>query len=50
MEAIREAKGYKVGFLLHKFKTLEQFKEYEQLKGYKRGWAYYNAKRYGIEI
>jgi len=48
MENIRIAKNYKIGFLLYRFKTFEQFKEYERLKNYKPGWAYIQAKRYGI--
>jgi superfamily II DNA or RNA helicase len=46
MEQIRVAKGYKVGYLLHKFTTEQQFKEYEMLKGYKRGWAEIQVKNY----
>lgn len=46
MEEIRVAKGYKVGYLLHKFTSEEQFKEYERLRGYKKGWAYIQAKNY----
>lgn len=46
MEAIREAKGYKIGFLLHKFDKIEQFQEYAKLKGYKNGWVDYQAKIY----
>lgn len=46
MEKIRVAKGYKVGYLLHKFKTFDQFKEYEQFKHYKRGWAEIQVKNY----
>ena len=46
MEQIRIAKGYKVGFLLHKFKTFEQFQEYEKLKNYKKGWSYIQSKNY----
>jgi len=46
MEEIRIAKGYKVGYLLHRFKTMDQFKEYEQLKGYKKGWSYIQSKNY----
>lgn len=49
MEAIRQAKGYKIGWLMHRFKTFEQFKEYERFKNYKHGWADYQAKAYGIQ-
>ena len=48
MEAIRIAKGYKVGFLLHKFTDLDQFQSYAALKGYKRGWAEIQARNYKI--
>lgn len=50
MELIREAKEYKIGYLLHKFETFDQFKEYEKLKKYKPGWARINAARYNIEV
>jgi superfamily II DNA or RNA helicase len=46
MENIRLAKGYKIGYILHKFKDFSQFKEYEQFKGYKKGWAEIQAKNY----
>ena len=41
LEEIREAKGYKVGWVLHKLKDIDQFKQYEKLKNYKRGWHIY---------
>ena len=40
------AKGYKVGFLLHKFETEEQFKEYGKLKKYHHKWADIQSKIY----
>jgi superfamily II DNA or RNA helicase len=46
MEAIRLAKGYKIGFLLHRFERPEQFFEYEKLKGYKKGWSQIQMKNY----
>jgi len=46
MEQIRIAKGYKVGYLLHKFKTPEQFREYASLRGYKNGWDRIQIKNY----
>ena len=49
MEALRTAKGYKVGYLLHKFDKYEQFEQYEKLKGYRRGWAKINAERFGVK-
>ncbi len=50
LEMLREARGWKVGFVMHRLKTMEDFKEYEKLKKYKRGWAMKNGNRYlGIE-
>ena len=46
MENIRVAKGYKIGYLLHKFKTEEQFKEYAKLKGYHDFWVPRQIKIY----
>jgi len=46
MEELRISKGYKVGFLLHKFKELNQFEEYAKLRGFKKGWVEHNAKIY----
>lgn len=46
MEQIRVAKGYKVGYLLHKFTKPEQFEEYASLKGYKKGWSDIQIKNY----
>lgn len=46
MEEIRVAKGYKVGYLLHKFKTEEQFMEYEKFKNYKPGWGKIQIRNY----
>jgi len=39
LEEIRIAKEYKVGWVIYKLKTFNQYKEYEKLKNYKRGWA-----------
>lgn len=40
----------KIGFVLHRFKSMKDFVDYEALKGYKRGWAMTNGNRYlGIE-
>ena len=39
MEEIRIAKGYKIGFILHRFTELDQFKEYGKLRGYHWKWA-----------
>lgn len=46
MERIRIAKGYKVGYLLHKFDKKEQFQEYAKLKGYHPGWVDHQVKIY----
>jgi len=46
MEEIRVAKGYKVGYLLHKFTKPEQFEEYAALKNYKKGWSDIQIKNY----
>lgn len=46
MEDIRVAKGYKVGYLLHKFTKPEQFIEYARLRGYKQGWDRIQIKNY----
>jgi len=46
MEIVREVKGYKVGWALHRLKTMADFLAYEALKGYKKGWALTNGNRY----
>jgi hypothetical protein len=46
MEALRVAKGYKIGFVLHRFKTIEQFEQYGKLKNYHTKWAAIQAERY----
>lgn len=46
LEEIRMAKGYKIGWVLHKINTFEQFKEYGKLKGYKSYWAQYQWQRF----
>jgi superfamily II DNA or RNA helicase len=46
MENIRVAKGYKVGYLLHKFTAPEQFYEYAKIKKYKNGWAKIQIENY----
>jgi len=46
MEALRIAKGYKIGYLLHKFKNEEQFKEYAKLKGYHPNWVPRQIEKY----
>jgi len=46
MEQIRIAKGYKIGFLLHRFNKFEQFAEYGRFKGYNEKWAEIQAKNY----
>lgn len=49
LEALRVAKDYKTGWLLHRFETFDQFKEYERLRGYRKGWAEIQAKNFGIQ-
>ncbi len=50
LETIRRAREWKIGFVLHRFKSMKDFVDYEALKGYKRGWAMTNGNRYlGIE-
>jgi superfamily II DNA or RNA helicase len=48
MEEIRIAKGYKIGYILHKLKTKEEFVEYGKLKGYRYPelWADHQEKIY----
>lgn len=49
LEDMRKAKGYKIGWVIHKLKSLKEYEEYAQLKGYKKGWAWYqfSKKSYG---
>ena len=49
MEAIRVARGYKVGYLLHKFTKVEQFEEYAVLKGYNPYWVKIQVKNYLVK-
>jgi superfamily II DNA or RNA helicase len=49
MEEIRVARGYKVGYILHRFTERGQFDEYARLREYKNGWARIQAERYKIE-
>ena len=44
LEEIRKAKGYKLGWICYKLKTLEEFKQYEKIRGFKNGWAEHNFK------
>jgi superfamily II DNA or RNA helicase len=39
LEAIRIAKDYKYGWVIHRLVTIERFKEYEKIRGYRNGWA-----------
>jgi len=45
LELLRMQQGYKIGWVLHKLETEEDFKEYEQIKGYKKGWAKINYEK-----
>jgi superfamily II DNA or RNA helicase len=44
LEQVRIAKGYKLGWICHRLKTLEEFQDYEKLRGFKKGWAHFNFK------
>ena len=46
LENIRIVKNYKIGFVLHKLKTIERFNEYAQLRGYKPYWAKINYEMF----
>jgi len=48
LEHIRRAKGYKVGWILHRLKkrNVEAWREYAQLKGYNPKWVSINYHRY----
>jgi hypothetical protein len=46
LEILRQARGWKQGFVMHRLKTKADFLAYEALKGYKRGWAMTNGNRY----
>lgn len=46
LEQARVAKGYKIGWVLHRLKSYQEFLEYEKIKNYKRGWAKFNYERY----
>jgi len=39
IEKIQNEKGYKLGWVFHKLKTIEDFKDFEKYKNYKYGWA-----------
>lgn len=47
LEEVRKIKGYKLGWICHRLRTLEEFKEYEQLRGFKKGWAKINFENFG---
>ena len=48
LEEMRLARGYKMGWILRTFKTKQQFQEYGKLRKFKPGWAWTQARRYGI--
>lgn len=50
LEEVRKAKGYKLGWICHRLKTLDQFKDYEKLRGFKKGWSNYNYRKYALRI
>ena len=39
IEKIQNEKGYKLGWVFHKLKTIEDFKDFEKYKNYRYGWA-----------
>jgi uncharacterized Zn finger protein (UPF0148 family) len=46
LEQVRQARGYKVGWVLNRLETYRDFEDYARLKGYADGWVYYNHNRY----
>lgn len=46
LENIRIAKGYKIGWILHKFTETKQFKEYAAFKNYNPKWAWIQSRKY----
>lgn len=44
IEALRIARGYKVGWVIHQLGSEERIKEYGAMKGYKRGWVDHAVK------
>jgi superfamily II DNA or RNA helicase len=51
LEIIREERGYKAGWALHKLRSAEEFVDYERMKGYKKGWALNQIKRFlGLDM
>jgi predicted nucleic acid-binding Zn ribbon protein len=46
MEAIRQARNYKIGWLLRQLKDEEQFREYGRLKKYHPRWADIQYQRF----
>ena len=46
IEQVRLAKGYKLGWVCHRLKTLEDFQDYERLRGFKKGWSHFNFRKY----
>ena len=46
LEEVRILKNYKIGWLLHKLNSLEEYKEYGKMKNYKENWANYQFKKF----
>ena len=46
LEQVRQEKGYKLGWVLHRLKSEDDFREYARLRGYNRGWVYHQTRRY----
>lgn len=45
LEAIRQAKGYKPGWVVRQLNTMEEAERYRQMKGYKHGWLKHQTIR-----
>ena len=50
LEEIRQIKGYKIGWVLHKLRDFNDFKNYAELKKYKKSWAYFQHSKMYPEV
>lgn len=48
LEKLQTDKGHKKGWLIHQFKTIEDFYDYEKFKNYKSGWAKLQIEQRGM--
>jgi len=46
LEEVRENKGYKIGWVLHKLSTIHEYQEYGKLKNYSPKWASYQFNNF----